>query len=492
LVVAIVCPVAAAAAFPKYNVWPLAFVAFAPLFWLWSTSSWKAALGWCVLSCTIFFLIVDKWMIFSLGDEIGNARFVAIGLLSFIESLFAALGAIAMSLLARGRFSAPMVFAAPAAWLIAESIRTNGEASMPFAQLGAIAPHVSFLLPMAAYAGIYGLTAIIALCNGAVAGLVFGDRRTRVTGAAALGLLVVAVAIGTQVRTTVKLPPATTRVAIVQGNISQRVKWSPARFAETMSTYGSLTRRAAATGARIVVWPETAITDFPLEKPEIFSQLQAIVREQHIWLLAGTVDSPARGETYNIVMTMDPLGQLGDVYRKHILVPFAEYLPLDWLFRRFPGFDQASTFTHGPGAQLLRVEDNRFGPLICFESAYSSYARQTVLLGATSLLIITDDAWFGNTSGPVIHADLAAIDAVETGRWVVRGADTGISQFIDPRGRLISQLPLDTRGVLVANIGAPIDTPYVRFGAAWLEVLAVFALLVAAVVRPAAEKKPRR
>ncbi len=491
LLLAIACPLLAALAFPKTDVWPLAFVALAPLFWLWSESSWKAALGWCVVSCTIFYAIVDQWMIFSLGDEIGAARFVALGLLSLIESLFMAVGAVAISLVARGRFRSPMIFAAPAAWLIMESVRTNGSASMPFAQLGAIAPHVPWLLPLAAYAGIYGLTAIIALANGAFAGLLFGDRGTRVTAVAALGCLVVLVALGDAARDGIALPAAGTRIAIVQGNISQRVKWSPSRFAQTISTYSTLTRRAAAAGSRIVVWPETAITDYPLEKPEILGELQYLVREQHVWLLAGTVDAPRPGETYNVIMTLDPLGQLHDVYRKHILVPFAEYLPFDSIFRSLPGFDAASNFTHGPGAALLPVEGNRFGALICFESAYSSYARQTALLGATSLLIITDDAWFGPTSGPLIHADLAAIDAVETGRWVVRGADTGISQFIDPKGRVVAQLPLDTAGVLSANIGAPIDTPYVRYGAGWLGALGLIALLVAAVWRPVTAKARR-
>ncbi|MBV8282690.1 MAG: apolipoprotein N-acyltransferase [Candidatus Eremiobacteraeota bacterium] len=492
LVLAIAWPVAAWAAFPQINAWPLAFVAFAPLFWLWSVSSWKAAIGWTVLSCTIYFSLVDQWMIFSLGDEIGNARFLALILLSFIESLFVALGAVVVSLAARGAFRAPLVIAAPAAWLIMESVRTNGEASMPFAQVGAIAPHVAWLLPMAAYAGIYGLTALIVLCNGAIAGLVFGDRSARVAGLATLGIVVVVVALGDAGRQTVALPPAHTRVAIAQGNISQRVKWSPARFTQTIATYSALTSQAAAGGARIVVWPETAITDYPLEKPELFSELQALVGQQQVWLIAGTVDSPTPHETYNIIMTLDPQGTLRDVYRKHILVPFAEYLPFDAIFRRIPGFDQASAFTHGLGPQLLHVEGNRFGPLICFESAYSSYARQTVLLGATSLLVITDDAWFGSASGPVIHADLSAIDAVETGRWVVRGADTGISQFIDPKGRVVAQLPLNTQGVLSANIGAPIDTPYLRFGAGWLEALALCALVIAAVWRPAPAKRQWR
>jgi len=219
--------------------------------------------------------------------------------------------------------------------------------------------------------------------------------------------------------------------------------------------------------------------------------LHDLVREKRIWLVAGTVDSPQRGQLYNVIMTLDPNGNLRGVYRKHILVPFAEFLPFDSFFRGIPGFDQASKFAHGPGAQALDVDNTRLGALICFESAYSSYARETAGLGASALLIITDDAWFGPTSGPVIHADLAAIDAVATGRWVVRGADTGISQVIDPRGRVVAELPLDRAGILAARIGPPIDTPYQRFGAVWLQGLALVTLVGAAVARPGAPKKPR-
>ncbi len=469
-----------ALAFPKTEYTPLAFVALAPLFWLWSVSSWKAALGWSLISGTILFAMLDAWMVYSIGDEIGNLRFLALGLLSLGESSFVAVAAVATSLIARGSFRLPMIFAAPAAWLIMESLRTNGAVSMPFAHLGAVAAHAAWLLPMAAYAGMYGLTAIIALSNGAVAGILFGDGATRAIGAATLGCLIVLIALGDAARTSIPLPAPNATVAIVQGDISQRTKWSPAIFAHTIAIYTNLTKRAAARGADIVIWPETAITDYPLQKPALLNELRGLVRAQKVWLVAGAVESPQRGVLYNVALTLDPDGSLQGVYRKHILVPFAEFLPFDDFFRRIHGFDAASAFRHGPGATLLDVDGHRFSPLICFESAYASYARAGAVLGATALLIITDDAWFGATSGPVIHADLAAIDAVQTGRWVVRGADTGISQVIDPKGRIVGQLPLDVSDILIAHIGPPIDTPYVRFGATWLEGLALLILLAAA------------
>jgi len=481
---AIACPLAIVLAFPKANLTLLAFAALVPLFWLWSRSSWKSALWWGWLSGFIMCGLLFSWTTNSLGDEIGNFKYLTLVLFAGIEGFSVAIVAALVAVMARGRFGAAMVFAAPAAWLIWEALRTIGSVSMPFGQLGAIAPHLAWLLPMAAYAGVYGLTAIIVLANGALAGIVFGDGRARLAGGVVLAVLAVSIVAGDVARSRVVLPAATTKVAIVQGNISQRVKWSPAIFSQTIEVYSQLTRAAARSGARVVIWPETAITEFPVEKPELLAGLERLARETRTWILAGTLDSPAPGAMYNVVIDLTPFGGLGGIYQKHILVPFAEFLPLDWLFRKIPlrcgdvnCFERASTFSHGPGPGVLQAGDLKLGLLICFESAYSSYARATALAGATTLLIVTDDAWFGTSAGPYMHADMAVIDAVQTGRWVIRGADTGISQIIDPSGRIKGEIPLDTVGVLVGSVGEPVDTPYLRFGAGWLLGLALVAIV---------------
>jgi apolipoprotein N-acyltransferase len=164
------------------------------------------------------------------------------------------------------------------------------------------------------------------------------------------------------------------------------------------------------------------------------------------------------------------------VYDKHLLVPFAEYLPLDRLLRPLPLLKQASDFFPGDGPHLLSADGVPFGILVCYESGFSSYARATVNAGAQALIVVTDDAWWGDTSGPYQHLDMSVVDAVETGRWVVRGAATGVSAVIDPHGRIVASQPLDRQGLMISKIGAPVDTPYVRFGALWLVLLALLTL----------------
>jgi apolipoprotein N-acyltransferase len=335
---------------------------------------------------------------------------------------------------------------------------------------------VPWLLPMAAFGGAYGLTAIFALVNGAVVGIAVGTPRGRIAGVSVIGALAVIVAAGDASRARVMLPPPHLRVAIAQGDISQREKWSPAIFEHTMTVYSELTRSAAARGAKVVVWPETAITSYPLQEPPLLAFLERLAAANGVSLLAGTVDRPSDLSLYNSVISISPAGVLDGRYDKHILVPFAEYLPFDRYLRGLPLFDQASQFVSGPGPVLLTAGGMKFGVLVCYESAFAPYAREVVNAGADALVIVTDDAWFGDTTGPYQHADMAVVDAIETGRWVVRGADTGISEIIDPKGDVVARLALGDPGTIAADIGAPVDTPYVRFGVLWLLVLAAGAL----------------
>lgn len=479
-------PLALALAFPKtYLTW-LAFIALAPLFWLWSKASWKQAWwsGW--LAGTITFVLLFRWMTTSLGDFVGGFSWLALFLMSVIEGLSLAVVAVLTALVCRGRFRALAVFAAPAAWLLTENVRTRGSLGVPFGELGLIAANIPWLLPIAAYAGVYGLTAIIALCNGALAGIIGGTAAARRTGIFTLVALAILIVAGdaAQSRATVAAPTVT--VAVAQGNISQRVKWSPEIFNRTIAAYATLTRQAAARGARVIVWPETAVTSFPLQNPELLAALEQLAQASNVWIVAGTVDRPTPNGYYNTMLELTPAGGVGGVYHKRWLVPFAEYLPLDRYLRGLPLMDNVSRFMPGPGPHVLSAAQLNWGVLVCYESAFAPYARQTANAGADAIIVATDDAWFGTSSGPYEHADAARIDAVQTGRWIVRGADTGISQIINPKGVVVQSLPLDRQGIIVANIGLGLITPYDRFGTWWLIVLAVLA--VAAGVLP--ERSP--
>lgn len=480
LALTLVCPLLIWAAFPKLNVAVLAFVALAPMFWLWSKSSWRAAFWWGWAFGGFATALLGSWAITSLGDFIGGWAFLGIVVLGVVEGFSMAVVAALVAAMCRGRFGISTMFAVPAGFLLTEFARTQGQLGIPFGELGLVGVHLSWLLPTAAFFGVYGMSAIVALCNGALVALFAGvDRSTRIAGAALLVVLAACVVAANLARANVQLPPATVPVAVAQGAITQRQKWTPQIFAYTLDTYESLTRDAARAGARVVFWPETAVTAHPLNQPDVLARLQRIARDNRITLMAGTLElvSYPPEVDYNAVLAIDPDGRVQGTYRKKILVPFAEYLPADRFLRGLPLVSQASRFVSGPGATPLQGAGMRFGILICYESAFAQYARETALV-SDALAVLTDDAWFGSSSGPYQHADMAIVDAVETGRWVVRGGDTGISQIVDPLGRVIAYLPLDEKGFIIGLIGPPNDTPYDRIGDGWFvwPVLAMLAL----------------
>lgn len=480
---AIVCPLLLSLAFPKTTLPWFAFVALAPLFFVWSRATWRQALwsGW--LTGTLMFAFLFHWMTTTIGDFIGSWSVLALVLLAGLEGLSIAAVAVLTALVCRGSFRAIAVFAVPAAWLLVESIRTRGQLGVPFGELGLVAAHLPWLLPIAAYAGVYGLSMIVALVNASLTAVFAGTRAAKVAGASCIIIIAALITGGDIARSRLVIAPPHVKVAIAQGNISQRVKWSPAILDRTLGTYAGLTRQAARLGARLVLWPETAITSTPLQNPLLLATLSQLASSTGVWIIAGTIDRPLQNGYYNAAIDLSPRGTLAGVYHKRWLVPFAEYLPLDAVLRPLPLMDNISHFLSGSGPRLLPAAGLNWGMLICYESAFAPYARQTVNAGADALIIATDDAWFGQSGGPFQHADVAILDAVQTGRWVVRGADTGISQIIDPKGSIVASLPLDAKGVLVARIGRGTVTPYDRHGVFWLLLLCGLALAAGLVHR---------
>jgi len=462
-------------AFPPFDVGPIALIALVPLFLLWSKLTWKQAFWWGWLAGILMFLTILYWTSITIFEFVGAWSSLALTLLCAIEGFAVAATAVSAALVGKGAFRLGSIFGVPAAWVIFESIRTNGSLGVPFGQLGLVASHMLWLLPIAALGGVYLLTAVVALANAAVAAILVGSRSLRIAGAVVLGFLAVIVAIS-DTRRVDALAPATLRVAIAQGNIEQDVKWTPQVFVQSQKIYANMTREAASRGARVVVWPETAITTSAPQDRMLLQKLTGLAASTHVWMLAGTIDTPTPQGYYNALIDLTPQGSVSGIYHKHWLVPFAEYLPFANLLRRLPIMDQASTFLAGPGPHVLSAGGYSWGPLICYESAFAPYARATVNAGADVIVIATDDAWFNSTPEPYQHADIAAVQAVATGRWIVRAASTGISEIINPHGVIVSALGVGQRGIVMGNIGQGIQTPYDRYGAAWLITLCLVVL----------------
>jgi len=478
-----------ALAFPKTNAAILAPIGAAGLFWAWFGISPKRAfwLGW--LAGTVFFSIAYSWFGETAGALIAPFGFVmtlgpAIGDAFFGFALPGVLVAIlARSLTSRHRVARAFVpLGAAAIFAFAEWFRSEGlgPISVPFASLG-YTQVASPLAPVAAFAGTYGITFLLCVL-GAYAAYAIAMRAVRGSGvdagAALLGVML-CVALAWAFWPARSLASAAYRVAAVQGNIPQRVKFTPAAFNEALSIYPSLTLLAAATHPALIVWPETVIGTELNHSPALQAQFARLARRTHSELVVGSL-TYENGADYNVLYFFRPDGGLDSIYRKRALVPFAEHLPFKPLFSWIPWTREASDFHEGTSSGIVSAGGVRFGPIICWESAFSGLAVGDVRDGAEALLIATDDAWFGTTAGPYQHAQIAQMRALETGRWVVRAASTGISGVIAPDGRYTRRSSLDERTIVESQIGPPQDTVYDALGpgavAAGLAALYVIAL----------------
>ena len=457
--------IALAAAFPKLGAAWLVPFGTAALFWLWQGASWKRAalLGW--FAGLIFFALDFAWVGHTVGRYIGVfGPFLAFGPALIEAPFFAIAGALAALAYRQMRPSlAPL--GAAAAFSFCEWLRSIGVLAAPFDQLGytqADGP----LRAIAAYAGTYGVT--LALC---IVGAYAADalhRRTWRPLATALASLIVFTALAWIAWPARHLPRPTIPVAAVQGNIAQSFKWNSLGLA--VRRYTAMTRRAAAAHPRLVVWPETVITTELDADPVLMKRFSNLSREVGATLVAGSLSRAPFG-LYNALYVFSP--QAGyDIYEKRQLVPFAEWFPgrafLSWL--PYIGALNGG-LTPGRLDGVYRTTALPIAPLICWESAFSDLAYAQIRRGAQLLVVSTDDAWFGTTSGPYMHAQIAQLRAIETGAYVVRAAATGISGIIAPDGRWQERAPIGRRRIVAGYAGPRVPTFFSAIGPTTIGIL---------------------
>jgi apolipoprotein N-acyltransferase len=286
--------------------------------------------------------------------------------------------------------------------------------------------------------------------------------------------------------------PETGRVVVglVQGGVRQEEKWAPENAWANVRRHLELTEEAASRGARLVVWPESAVPFLFDEEPVLAELLRETVRREGVFLFFGNDDreaAPGGGERIYVgAKLLDPQGDVAYRYRKMHLVPFGEYVPLKTLFTfggRFAAklVQEVSDFTPGKDPATGEVDGHRIGGYICYEAIFPSLVRRFTVGGAELLVNVTNDAWYGTTSAPYQHLAMAAFRAVENGRYMVRAANTGITAVVDPRGRVLEKTRLFDRGVLVREVPFVAETTfYARHGDVFAWACAAAALAIVA------------
>ena len=310
--------------------------------------------------------------------------------------------------------------------------------------------------------GIYGCTALVAAVNVPVWELLRFFRKQQpfpvFSLAFALILLILTLGYGFHKIQTVDRYRAQAErypVGVVQANVQIEERRTPLLQSDIWGRYRRLSREVVRKGARLIVWPESAVHFAYHPGASSYSMsgiLRKLVQSFDRPLLFGSWSSGPEGPR-NTAYLLDPTGKQVDRYDKVHLLAFGEYLPFSNLFPQVKGWIQGvGDFQPGRNVEPLCWEGTCFGVLICYEAILDRISRQFVNRGAKFLVNITNDVWFGDTNCPEQHLMLASFRAVENRVWLVRDANTGISAFVDPVGRILNRTPLLRQDARVCSI----------------------------------------
>jgi apolipoprotein N-acyltransferase len=455
-----------------------AWVALAPVLVLALTRPPRAALGWGWLAGFVFFLMLLRWLNFTFRLYSAIPWPLTWGptaLLAAYCGLWGGLVAGAVSWLGRGAGPGWALLAAPFLWVAGEWGRAHLMGGFPWGTLGYTQSRQLAVIQIAELGGVWAVSFVVFAVNAALAGCLTLERRRAAIGLGLAGALVAGTLAFGVSRLGQPPPPDALTIALVQPAIEQPLKWDEEYTAMTLSIYGNLTRSAAARHPDLIVWPETASPTLLRRDEVLLTALTDLSSRSGVPLLVGSVDAEGDSppELRNTAFLVTGRGIVGR-YDKIYLVPFGEFVPLAGLIGFVRGWATfISELTPGSRAVVFPGPPAPFGVVICYEGVFPELVRRFVTGGARLMVNMTNDGWFGRTSGPLQHLAMYPFRAVEHRTAVVRAANTGVSAFIAPTGRIVSTLGLFERGVLLRRVPLrSVETLYTRWGD-WLAYLAV-------------------
>ena len=514
--IALVAGALSSLAMAPFNAWPVLFLTFPVMVWLIdgagggrmhglpaaAMAGWWFGLGYFVpgLYWTGYAFLVDAptfaWLM----------PFAVLGLPAYL-ALFPAFG----FGLARLIWSkdGSRVIALAASLTASEWLRGHVLTGFPWNAFGYALTNPLALAQVASLIGLWGLTFLSVAIFASPAVLIDGNSRGRRPWVAPAMALLVLIAMGIFGAVRLGLQPTTTvanvKLRIMQPNLQQDVRFNYAAKAEVMRKYLTLSDRASgpqSTGVRdasILIWPESAFPFFLTREADAMAQIDDLLPKGTI-LITGSVRAPDLPpgtritRAYNSIYAIDHDGSVLSIYDKLHLVPFGEFLPFqDWMEKL--GFAQLTKvqggFIPGTGRRAMEIPNApRALPLICYEAIFPD---EVAARGDRPgwIINLTNDGWFGISTGPYQHLQQARLRAIEQGLPVVRAANTGISAVIDPMGRIVARLGLGVEGVLDSSLPAAIaPTVYARSGDIPAAMLVVAAALIL-VIRRRVTKRSR-
>jgi apolipoprotein N-acyltransferase len=489
VLLAIASGVALALAFPLYNLSILGWIAPAILIVavMNETPRFAFLLGW--LQGAAFYGLSVPWF-YTVMRQYGPLPVLQAGavfaLVIFVTAAFHAAFACAVAWIGRSSVTRACV-AAPFLWVAVEfGLMHLPAIGFPWNLLGYVAAGNLAFVQLTAITGIFGLSLLVASYSALMAwvalGFLSGKKRRLVLLPVKTAALIAVALVGPSF---VPQAKADHVAHLVQTNFPVATSY-PANWMQThapeMDDLERISISAAQKDSGVVVWPEVP-APFSLQDATFLARATRIARGAKDGFLVGVVDwKPLPGGgigANNSAALLGPDGALDFIYDKIHLVPFSEYVPWrKWLFFASDLTSLIGDFQHGSQYKVGRMDGGSFSVYICFEGIFPNEIRRFTLAGAQVLVNISDDGWFGGSGAPEQHVAMERVRSVENRRWVLRDTNTGITESVDPYGRIVARLPGNTR----AELDAPYAfrsglTPYVRWGD-WLPGLCVILAVV--------------
>lgn len=379
--------------------------------------------------------------------------------LALFSGLFAALGS---RIWRRG--GAAALLGLPAVWVVTEWLRGHLFGGFPWNLAAYAWLEAPGALPLAAWLGAFGVSYWVVFANTGLA-LALVSRSWRM-GALAIGLCLLVLPIagrwatGARAQSTVGPRVA---VRVLQPNIGVSTAWNAEQAAEDYRRVLQMSHRACEPSQPLLVWPESAIWPYSYSRDETVQRDVASLTAKGCSVLLNTAIS-AREGSYNSVLLVGREGIVGRYDKRH-LVPFGEFVPLSgWLPFLQKIARQAGSFLAGESVALLPWKQQQLGAAICFEVTFPEEVAQQVRAGATILVTVTNDAWYGDSWAPWQHYRAARFRAAESRRYLLRAAITGVSAMVRPDGSEEVRLDVGEEGVLAGQIPGLMGlSPYSRW-----------------------------
>jgi len=456
-------------AFPSLNLYPIAFIALVPLLISLQGKDLKAAFYLGMISGFVYFLGTVYWVSHSMhvyGYIPIVVTLFAVVVLCMYLALYVGIFSLLFAYLKSGP-QVPASLVAPLLWVSLEFLRTYALTGFPWSVLGYTQYEFLTLIQIADITGIYGVSFMVVAVSGMIFDIILcgRERSSRHPGAGrpvavsivfTAAIIIFALVYGVAELNS-KENGRKIKASVIQGNIPQDRKWDPEFQHDVMERYQKLTNEVNAENPDLIIWPESAL-------PFIFGYQEALTRkvvdfqkQRGSYLLFGSVTgkggNQASSKLANSAVLLSPEGDVVSTYDKMRLVPFGEYVPL----KKFLPFIEKMVVAVGdfvPGKEyiVMNTPFAKIGNLICYEIVFPGLVREFVDRGANVLVTITNDAWFGRTSAPYQNFSMAVFRAVENRVPVVRSANTGISGFIGPQGRIVNKSEIFVEASLTESV----------------------------------------